>query len=260
MTVTAAQFNTAIEGLADRTAALVPDVQTLTGPTTPQTWTKPANAIFCAIVCVGEGGTGGDGDSGSGGGGGGGGSGEIVLWQGPADLLPASLTITYESWGTTVAGTGFYMQATKGADGDAAASNDGGPGGGAPAPWGSVFDTNLAGTAGTVGDENGLAGGTFLGQFSGGGGGAAGTGTGGAGGNSGGAGGTYSGGGPGTAGKGGTGYGAGGGGNSAGSAGGGGARGWGDAVTASDGGFGTGTNGAGAVGCVQITTWRGVAL
>lgn len=255
MTVTAAQFNTAIEALADRTAALVPAKDFYVAG---NTWTKPANALYVAIVAVGNGGTGGGGKN-TGGAGGGASSGEIAYWFGTADQLPSTLTIAHSGGQTTVTGTDFYLNAVDGVSGTAGGTSpdDGGKGGGHRL-------VTIGGTGGVIGDVNGVAADSLFGfVYGGGGGGAAGapggkggTGAGGA------AGGSNSGG---TGGAGGKGYGAGGGGG-AGDAcgGGGGGRGWGDGVSASAGAdWSVGVDpagGAGATWCVQITTWRGVSL
>lgn len=124
MTVNASSINVALEGLADRTAVLVPDVQQFTAG---GTWTKPALAKWIRIVLVGQGGNGGV-AGGALGGGGGGGAGEIVSVTLPAALVPATLTIAgLTSALASITGTGFLLQAAAGSTGTGAGS--GGAGG-----------------------------------------------------------------------------------------------------------------------------------
>src|SRR5687768_13846093 len=116
--------------LADRTAALVPNVQAFTSD---GSWSKPNNALWIAMVVVARGGDGGDGLPANGGAGGGGSSAEIVQWFGPASLVPDTLTINFDTGAqTVVSGTGFRVESTDGEDGaDGEPSPDHGGKGGA---------------------------------------------------------------------------------------------------------------------------------
>lgn len=252
MTIDAARLNTAVEACLDRTACLVPDVQTFSD--SESTWTKPPHALFIDFTLVGAGRNGAAGSASHLGGAGGGASGPILQRRVPSSMVPATLTVlvqaTQSAQETQVYGSGFDITAAVGTVvAPTVPNSDSGTAGGTATGEGCK-----AGGAG--GDGNVVAASAAYGAAGGAGYCAAG-----------GAGGP-----PGTVGtpaaqggQGGRGYGAGGGGGagaaSYGGGGGGGASGWGYVELAGDGGgSGAATGGTGAPGIVVITTWRGVAL
>lgn len=244
MTVTASDIDVPLEALLDRTACLVPNVMVYTAN---DTWTKPANALFCDFVVVGGGGNGGSTTTAVTTGGTGGSTGEIIQRRVHAAFVPSSLTVTRGAAlnPSSVTGTNFSIVAAAGSTASAATPEygfDGGAGG---------VEASLGGTAasGTAGDNFAGAGGA------------------------GGAGGTGASADPGEGGGGGRGYGAGGGGAGGctnggtvlGGGGGGGAGGYGTAAIAGVGQTGanptgSASGGSGAAGIVVITTWCGVDL
>lgn len=274
MTVSAADINTVLEGLADRTACLVPKVDVFT-TVGESTWTKPANALFIELVLVGGGGGGGGGtgDLGANRGGGGGAAGQLRRVVLPASHVPDTLNVTVGNHG--LGGTG--ADDNSGTDGTSGYTSRA-VGSRTIGVWTSTFNLEaLGGAYGVVGHSGGAGGAGVAGRSASGG---AGTAAGDLSGNSGGAG---EGGGAsgigrtdaGDGGRAGSGYGAGGGGGGAYNAtGGGGAGGYGTGVASTEypatPGAGAqwgqtsvpagGNGGRGAQGVVVITSWCGVDL
>ena len=263
MTITAANVNTAIEALLDRTACLVPNVKTYTAN---GSWAKPANALFIEITLVGGGGGGGGGlgdQYGPPHGGGGGASGSIWTVRFSAAQVPASLSVYVGAGGaggagaddTSADGTAgglTYLSGTLNSRDWFLTAGGGNPGHGgsiSSGAWGEASTTGRGWSArGGNGGAAGATGGTlnmgleadFGGDY-----------------------GTY-GASAGSGGEGGGGYGGGGGGGGAVTCvGGGGGGGYGGAAVASNGANSTtaGANGgAGGGGFVMITSWCGVDL
>lgn len=252
MTVTAAEFNVAIEGLADRTRVLVPDVQVFSAVGSPS-WTKPDFALWVEIVLIDGGRSGANVAFGCFGGGGGGAAGARLRRVVRAADLPDTLSLTVPAAGATALITGTNVNIATGASYGAATSNP--PNGAGAAGTCTVSQQETWGSNGGAGGALGSGGTTGgVGYIAAGGNwGTAGSGTA-----------------PGNGGQGGRGYGAGGGGaggSSNGSSanpggGGGGASGYGTIALAGAGatgvvGSGTAAGGSGAQGLIIITTWRG---
>ncbi|MEI9940043.1 MAG: hypothetical protein WDO69_22715 [Pseudomonadota bacterium] len=162
-------FSTPLEQLADRSKALVPDVQVFTAN---GAWAKPANAKYVEFTLVGAGG---DGTGGVGGfGGTAGGAGQIQHALFPASSVPASLTATVGAGVDShlVDGTGaFLLNATKGgvalsgagvsgiSPGITGANNPVGGGAGGFRGGGSIGGGGLAGKGAGAGGGGGGSGG-----------------------------------------------------------------------------------------------------
>jgi hypothetical protein len=214
--------------------------------TSNDTWTKDSQAIWIRAVVISDGGDGGDGnDAANGGGGGGGSRGGIIVRDGPASEFPASAAVTVGATSSLV-GSGLSLTSPAANDGTDGGVSSAGSGGTAPTVddlnGGAGGDGNYSGGSAVAGDDGWLAVGGAAGAEPGGG--------------------TASGGG-----GAGLGYGAGGGGggggdySTGGGGGGGGASGYGTQALATAGEDGTGSTGVtaggtAAPGIIVIKTWR----
>lgn len=103
--------------------AHVTDVQIFTTP--GGTFTKPANAKVCTVLCIGAGGAGASGGRFASAnvpcGGGGGGGGGLSTYQFPATVVPSSVTVTVPAGG--VGGAAQTVDGTPGVTGTAASGN-----------------------------------------------------------------------------------------------------------------------------------------
>jgi len=137
------------------------------------TWTNPGTGIV-NVICVGAGGGGGSGDQANPGatGGGGGGGGCVIIWSGPAAILPATVGYTIGAGGAggtagtdgTVGGASFFgapaiVFAGGGGGGGGDAAHSGGTSGGGGG--------NISSASGSGGTGNPPAGGSTFTQVDG---------------------------------------------------------------------------------------------